>query len=268
MRMRHATLTLLLALVGACGIGSAGITTEPTQVPQRLQLFLLAGQSNMAGRGVVEAQDLVVHPHVLMLDRALHWVPAVEPLHFDKPNAGVGPGRSFGIAVAAANSSEQIGLIPTAVGGSPISSWVPGALDAATRTHPYDEAIVRARAAMQAGELKAILWHQGESDCNPRASIGYAARLRAVIEQFRTDLGNQRLPFLIGQLGRFDGKPWDDATLRVDSAQRALAAEMPNVVFVSAAGLKDRGDTLHFSAEAAREFGRRYAEAYLRFIKK
>jgi len=220
----------------------------------------------MAGRGVVEDEDRVEHPRVLMFDRSGTWKPAVDPVHFDKSVAGVGPGRTFGIAVANADSTIRIGLIPTAVGGSPISSWEPGALDAATKTHPWDDAIARARAAMKDGELKAILWHQGESDSNAEAAPLYGQRLRALIERFRSELGNPSLPFIIGQLGRFDGKAWDAPRVYVDSVQRAVAAQVPNVAFVSSEGLKDKGDNTHFTAAGARELGRRYAEAYLRLV--
>lgn len=91
-------------------------------------MFLLAGQSNMAGRGTVTPQDRTPHPRVLMLNQAGEWVPAVDPMHFDKPVAGVGPGRTFGIAIAEANPGVTIGLIPCAVGGSPIDAWQPGVL--------------------------------------------------------------------------------------------------------------------------------------------
>ena len=36
-------------------------------------LFLLVGQSNMAGRGKVEASDRKPHPRVLMLTKDLKW---------------------------------------------------------------------------------------------------------------------------------------------------------------------------------------------------
>lgn len=219
----------------------------------------------MAGRGVVEAEDRIPNARVLTLTRDLEWVPATDPIHFDKPrSAGVGPGRSFGLALAGADSSLRIGLVPTAVGGTPISSWEPGALDAETGTHPYDDALARARVAMRGGHhFAALLWHQGESDAHPAESVVYAQRLRALIRRFRADLHDSTLPVLIGGLGRFPGAPWDDAKVRVDSAQRAVAASMPNVVFVASDGLRDKGDTIHFDAASERELGRRFAKAYM-----
>ena len=227
-----------------------------------MQLFLLAGQSNMAGRGALEAQDRVTNPRVVMLDRALRWIPATDPLHFDHPAAGVGPGRTFALTLAAADSAIRIGLIPAAVGGSPMTSWEPSAVDVASGTQPYADAISRARAAMKHGTLKALLWHQGESDANPQSAPAYEQRLRALVLRFRRDLGAPELPVLIGQLGHFAGCPWTAAQAQVNAAQRALPAQLPNVAFVSSEGLNDAGDCVHFDAASARKLGRRYAAAY------
>jgi hypothetical protein len=256
--LRARSLIVVLLLAAGC-TSSVG---RPTPVYER-QIFLLAGQSNMAGRGVVEDQDRVVNPNVEMLTRALTWAPAVDPVHFDKPIAGVGPGRAFGIAVSEHECNAHVGLVPAAVGGSPISSWQPGAVDAATGTHPYDDAITRARAAMRDGKLKAILWHQGEADATPALSVVYADGLRALIARFRSDLGDPSLPFIIGELGIFERAPWSAAKARVDSAQRAVTSTTPNVAFVYSTGLVDKGDTLHFDARSARTLGRRFASAYL-----
>lgn len=243
--------------------------TTPQATSSELQLFLLAGQSNMAGRGKVGEQDSVVNPRVLKLDQSMSWVPAVDPLHWDKPAlVGVGPGRSFGLALAARDTTARIGLIPAAVGGSPISSWEPGALDTATGTHPYDEALERLRIAQKSGTLRGILWHQGESDATPALSVLYADRLRALIARFRADAGDPNLPFVIGELGKFKGKSWSDDVARIDSVHRAIAASVPNVAYVSSDDLDDNGDQLHFNAAAQRKFGERYAAAYLGIVKR
>lgn len=244
---------------------------EPDTVVQRadttLQIILLAGQSNMAGRGTVDAQDSVVNPRVLKLDESMKWVPAVDPLHWDKPAlVGVGPGRSFGLVLATRDPNARIGLVPAAVGGSPISSWEPGARDPGTGTYPYDDALARMRIAMRDGKVRAILWHQGESDATTELSPAYEAKLRAVIARFRSDLGEPALPFIIGQLGQFGGRPWSADVQRVDAAHRAIAASVPNVAYVSSDGLRDKGDSLHFDASSARTFGQRYAAAYLALL--
>ena len=72
------------------------------------------------------------------------------------------------------------------------------------------------------------------------------------------------LPVLIGGLGQWPERPWNDSWKRVDEAHRRISSGVPHVAYVSSAGLSHGGDTLHFSADGARELGRRYAEAYLR----
>jgi len=185
---------------------------------EKFHLFLLAGQSNMAGRGAVEAQDKVAHPRVLMLAKDGAWKPAVNPLHFDKSSAGVGLGRSFAIALAEQEKDKEIviGLIPAACGGSPISTWQPGGYHGQTKSHPYDDAVSRTHRAMKDGALKGILWHQGESDSNPVLAATHKQSLSELIARFRKDLAAPKLPFVIGQLGQFQAKRWNEATKTVD----------------------------------------------------
>jgi hypothetical protein len=262
--MKRASLTLL-ALLGLA-ISLHGQT--PTPVPptkEAFHLFLLVGQSNMAGRGKVDPQDRLPTAGVLMLDKARTWVPAVDPMHFDKPIAGVGLGRAFAARIAEANPGATIGLIPAAAGGSPIDTWQPGGYHDQTKSHPWDDAIARARVALQAGTLKAILWHQGESDATPALAPAYETKLHALIARFRTTLDAPDVPFIVGQLGQFTDAPWDDARRTVDAAHRALPGQVRRTAFVSSDGLVHTGDKVHFDSVSLRELGRRYADAYATF---
>ncbi len=227
-------------------------------------LFLLAGQSNMAGRGLLEEEDTIPHERVLTLSPNGDWIPAVDPIHFDKPNKGVCLGRTFGIDIAEQNQDIVVGLIPAACGGSPISVWQPGMYFKATESHPYDDAISRTNRAMKDGELKAILWHQGESDARePDLADIYEKKLRRLIKRFRDDLNSPDLPFIIGQMGRFLGTEFHPDG-PVNSAHVAIAQEDENAAYVPADGLSCLSDNVHFDAKSLREFGHRYADAYLR----
>jgi hypothetical protein len=243
------------------------LRAQSTALPakEKFHLFLLVGQSNMAGRGVVTPADQVPLPRVLMLDQSGTWVPAVDPLHFDKPAAvGVGLGRTFAADIAAASAPDVvIGLIPCAVGGSPLSAWQPGFYYQPTQSHPWDDAIRRAKLALTAGTLKGILWHQGESDSNREQAPVYAAKLSELIARLRAELAAPTVPFIAGQLGRFEGSPWSEFKIQVDQAHRDLPGKVPHTAFVRSDGLKDKGDKTHFDSDSYREFGKRYAEAYL-----
>lgn len=233
----------------------------------KLHLYLLVGQSNMAGRGVVEEQDKTPHPRVLMLSKEGKWVPAIDPLHFDKTAAGVGLGKTFGQIVAEANPGVTIGLIPCAVGGSPISTWKPGAFYSGTKTHPWDDMAKRVELALPAGTLKGILWHQGESDSNDKDAPGYEARLHNLVTRFRELVKAPDVPFIAGQMGKFDDVPWSPDKTTVDKAHQDLATKVPHTAYVSAEGLKHKGDKVHFDSASFRELGKRYAEAYLKMTK-
>ncbi len=257
---------LLAALLGAVPGVRRALASDGAQVPlpprERFHLFLLAGQSNMAGRGDVEPQDRAPIAGVVALDREGRWVPASDPLHWDKPGAGTGLARSFAVEYLRAHPGVTVGFIPAACGGSPIASWQPGQYFDQTQSHPYDDALARSRRALKRGTLRGILWHQGESDRSPELAERYEAALTELIARFRRDLAAPGVPFVLGQLGQFAGAPWDDAGRRVDQAQRNVAARVPFTTFVSAEGLTSKPDNLHFDASALREFGKRYAAAF------
>jgi acetyl esterase/lipase len=227
-------------------------------------LYLLAGQSNMAGRGAVEEQDRTPHPRVFTLNENEQWLPAKEPLHFDKPRvAGVGPGFAFAKVVAEANPDVTIGVIPCAVGGTPLSSWQPGKTDPATKTTPYDTAIRRAKRAMQDGTLKGIIWHQGESDATETLAPKFGNTLEFTLSRFRDDLGIDDLPIVVGELAPFKTKD-DPHAQRVNTELKYFPARLAYCASVPADGLTHKGDNLHLDAGSSREFGRRYAAAMLK----
>jgi hypothetical protein len=237
--------------VCAC-LSLACFVTAPAQTPpDNLQVFLLIGQSNMAGRGQVGAEDKVPHPRVFMLTKDLAWVPAVDPMHYDMPKRiGTGLGRTFGIMLAEASPGVAVGLVPAAFGGSGLDEWTPG------QPH-YVNAVARAKAALKQGRLAGILWHQGETDSAPDKAATYVERFARMIAHLRADLDSQDVPVIVGETGRF--RPNGAA---VNAAIARLPEFVPHCVFVSAEGLTDQGDQLHFDSASFRELGRRYAVAW------
>ena len=117
---------------------------------------------------------------------------------------------------------------------------------------------------MKRGTFAAVLWHQGETDAKLR-NCRYAEDLKEVIRNFRADLPLAGVPFLCGGLGEYlKGGKYDFPP--IDAAIQAVAAELPDLEYVSVAGLTDKGDNLHFSSASARELGRRYFAEYQRLV--
>lgn len=232
---------------------------EPVKLPAKkdFQIFLLIGQSNMAGRGKpLEEQDKTPHPRVLVLTKDETWSPAVDPLHFDKPPViGVGLGLTFGKTVADAQPDKTIGLVPAAFGGSAISEWARGGKH-------YGPAIKRIKAALKAGTLAGILWHQGESDSDEAKGALYRAKLDELVQNLRSDLDAPNVPFIAGTLA---DSAKGAGVAKVNAALLSLPDRVPNTACASAKGLTMSSDNVHFDAASYREFGKRYAKEWLKF---
>jgi hypothetical protein len=261
---------MLLVLLGSLGGWSGCAVTRP-QIPSNeplVHLFLLAGQSNMAGRGIMTPARTEPIPGVMALQADGSWGAAVDPLHWDKTSAGVGLARSFARAYQRDNPGVVVGFIPAACGGSPIEVWEPGMYFEATKGHPYDDAMARTRQAVElsGGKLMGVLWHQGESDSQPARADLYRGRLEALVARFRRDLGDAELPMLMGQLGRFEGREWTVSRQKIDEIQREIVAGDSRLGFVSAEGLESNPDLVHFDAASLDEFGGRYAREWARLV--
>lgn len=85
-------------------------------------VFILAGQSNMAGRAFVEPKDTLSNKRILTIDKEEQLIYAKEPLHFYEPAmTGLDYGTSFGEAIIEGiPDTISVLLIPTAVGGSSV----------------------------------------------------------------------------------------------------------------------------------------------------
>ena len=258
-------------------------------------LVLLAGQSNMAGRGYAGEDDLLPVPGVKYIRPDLKWAEAIEPITKDRKfigtfNAdgskivsddpfetvipgkdqqvvGVGPGRTFGKLLAEANPGKTVGLIPVAVGGTSIAAWQRGGVDEwDPQNFPYDFAIIRAKEAQKSGKIVAILWHQGESDASKQTK-NYKEQLTNTVLNFRQDLGlAQNVPFIAGDLASFYAPEINDHTHIVDKALNELEQEIPTFLVVHTKDLTHRGDHLHYDTPSLHELGKRYFTAYQKFL--
>lgn len=228
-----------------------------------MKSFLLIGQSNMAGRGDFGEVPEIINPKCFML-RNGKWQPMSEPINPDRSvfnyfHSGRGLSASFADEYAK-YFNEDIGLIPCADGGTKLAQWMPGEL-------LYDNAVNNAKLAQRTSELVGILWHQGENDShNKEDALTYQKRFTEMIKQLRKDLGNEEIPVIVGELGRF-ASTFQNGKLKymqtVNEALRTMPSVIKNCAFASAEGLTDRGDNIHFNSVSYRIFGRRYFDQFL-----
>lgn len=222
--------------------------------------FLLIGQSNMAGRGLIEEAIPVDNTHIKVL-RNGRWQKMFRPVNPDRRTSGVNLAESFAEAYAAKYGVE-VGLIPCADGGTQIAQWVPGSL-------LFDNAVYQARLAMRTSHIVGILWHQGESDAHNDLYLGYGKKLETMLTQLRKLLGLEDVPLILGGLGSYlDGYTKSPVMQwpQINEALQAVAERLPRAGYVGAEGLKPNADNLHFSAAALYEFGLRYFGEFERLV--
>lgn len=255
------------ALLACLGPGLA--LGEPAKPParERFHIYLLMGQSNMAGRDTRELGEQKDEPRILALDPEGQWLVARDPIHpkAGRTEPGIGPGIPFAAEMLkSAPGDVTIGLVPCAVGGTPLRRWVKGG-------DLYEQAVKRAKAAAKDGVIKGVLWHQGETDSVKQADAeSYGTRLAKMIQDLRSDLGQADLPVVVGQLGEFlaltpEKYPHVET---VRAAIKHIPAVVPRSGYADSNGLDHKGDKLHFNAEAARKLGARYAKAMSELQKK
>lgn len=231
--------------------------------PERVWVFLLAGQSNMAGRGQVLPEDTLAHPRIISMGADQHWFYAKEPLHFYEPRrTGLDCGQSFARELLkCVPDSITIALVPCAVGGSSAAQWVRDTVHRGVRL--LSNLRQRLEVAQTIGQIKGILWHQGESDANARKLPNYHHHLTQLFQHFRTLAGAATLPILVGELGTYKTPPekqekWDALNAIIQN----MAASDPYQLTISTADFNHRGDYTHFDAAAQRLLGVRFAQSF------
>ena len=241
------------------------IEQKPDVIPakENVWVFILAGQSNMAGRGKVEPVDTIPDIRIFTINKEGELLLAKEPLHFYEPAAtGLDCGLSFGKELLKhIPDSISVLIIPTAVGGSSISQWInDSTFRNVTLMTNFKEKI---EIGQKYGTIKGILWHQGENDATTQETIEiYDKQLQKLFTLFRNAIDNSQLPIIIGELGSFSMT--DDNWQAINSKIEEYIETDPNAYLIKTNDLKDKGDKVHFDSEGLREIGRRFAGQFVK----
>jgi sialate O-acetylesterase len=241
-------------------------------------LWVLAGQSNMEGYGNLSGIT-PPHPQVSLLGMNGEWSQAQEPLHWlvDSPDPvhsgnsatrekrsadqhkqrrkGAGLGLPFASTMVNA-TGVPVGLIACAHGGTSMAQWDPAKKGDGGKSL-YGSMLRQIKLAE--GQVKGVLWYQGESDANPQAVDVFAKAFADLIAAVRADLDQLELPFYYVQIGRVvrggDSKAWNT----VQDVQRRLADQVPNTAVVSVIDL-ELDDGIHVGTQGLKRAGHRLAK--------
>ncbi|OWM73156.1 probable carbohydrate esterase At4g34215 [Punica granatum] len=234
-------------------LANALSTVSSTLPSQPEHIFLLAGQSNMVGRGGVHEEagqrfvwngivpeEFKSNDSIMRLDVDMNWVKAEEPIHAAiykiQPATGLGPEMPFAKGILERNPSYgTIGLVPC----SSISRWQRG-------RYVYGNLTARAEAAVKnGGKIEALLWWQGGADSdNINKAHKYKEDLTKFFQDIRADL---KLPeLLIIQVVILPGRKPFASIVR----EAQLSLNVPNVENVDPHVLPLEADGIHGTAQA------------------
>ena len=228
--------------------------------PKEMHIYLLIGQSNMAGRATIECADQDTLQNVFLFtgEPGKEWEKAANPLNKystirkDIKMQKLGPGYTFAKSMAEFYPEKEFGLVVNAKGGTSIDLWGP-------ESDFFREAVKRTKAAMPHGTLKGVLWHQGESDASRHEM--YMPKLLELIAALRSEFGISDLPFVAGQLS--SDKPSREG---FNKMILELPGKMENTAVVKSNDTSTI-DSTHFDSVSQRLLGERYAREMLKLTK-
>ena len=245
-----------------------------------MDIFLCIGQSNMAGRGIMQDGDDAVIPNVYVLDGNDRPIPAKAPLNIYSTVRkgvsvqGINPAWQFSKDVAS-ETGRKILLVVNARGNTSIGTWkkIPNKeLEYSQKESDdeekwglpipglYSEAVRRTKEAQKYGTLKGILWHQGEAN-HSTSQTSYQSTLAGLVSDLRSDLGvsDEDVPFVVGQIGQ---TTYEDGHL-INGTLASVGDYVTNGWCASSQGCEMNSDNLHFSRAGQILLGGRYADIIL-----
>lgn len=228
-----------------------GCSTVPRDehIEKGLDIYLLIGQSNMAGRTPFGELEEEPSPNILLFNDSDEWEPAIHPLNrystirIPEVEQLLGPGYAFAKNMVTEDPDQPIGLVVNARGGTSIRQWQRDSL-------LFNETVKRTRAAMKQGTLRGVLWLQGGSDKNDTRR--YLRRLIAFIAHLRASLDMPNLPFVAGQI---------KSAPEINEHIAKLPKNVANAGFVSSEGLTTFDYwQVHFDSQSMMLLGKRFAK--------
>jgi hypothetical protein len=218
-------------------------------------IFLLAGQSNSANSG---GEKMKSQTGMVMALGKKKWHIAHDPQPLATGKGG-SPWAPMGDQLVKI-WHHPIGLVSVGVGGSAVGEWDP-------ESGQYYPRMQEALNRLKPHGLRAVLWHQGESDAVAGTSVDvYKRTLLKVITQSRADWG-EMLSWIVARASFVPDETVPKVNFQqVRTAQTEVCAEekvYPGPDTDDLLGNRWRHDLLHFGREGLPEHGRRWAQVIL-----
>ncbi len=190
--------------------------------------------------------------------------------------AGLNPDLSFTPAVKKAFPEDEVIVVKSAQGGQPIRRWYKGwKAPADAQVKPgekngdlYDVLMSKVHAAIAGKKIDSVtfVWMQGEADAKRGMASLYEESLRGLIKQLRDDLKRSDMTFVIGRLSdHLNGTAGWDA---VRAAQEKVAKEDPLGAWVDTDDLNGPKNDLHYTRDGYVELGSRFASKSIELARK
>ncbi|MBE7056535.1 MAG: sialate O-acetylesterase [Ruminococcaceae bacterium] len=251
-------------------------------------LWILAGQSNMEGNGVLGENDFNYTPNENI--RAFYmtdeWRPAKNPLHHcsiakdlvhtevchaAEQRSGVGAGNALSFALKMYEyTGVPQGLIACAHGGTCLGHWNPAGKEVGGDKSLYG-AMYR-RFTANGSHIKGILWYQGCADGEIWAEKDFTAGTTHLFNCMRKDMGNgEILPIIQCQIGRWsdeynqEDQEHNRCWFSIRRQQLALNDTIENIDTVASITYRT-DDHVHLTSDSQWNLGVKMAEAMVNLI--
>ena len=258
-----------------------------------VHIVLLAGQSNMVGRGVSSELSIEVKERIKKVSDRVRLSTSDNSNEKAKPLSSFtkqfGPELMVGLLLAEANPKQHYLLIKKAVGGTSLygawnTDWTQEKAVFAERgevrqklklftlhLNNIKNELQKLKKEDKTYRVLGLLWMQGESDTNKEVTAtSYQNNLQKLIKGYRKEF-DEKMPFIIGQINVLPRK-YKIGPSQVRNAMLTVADIDDNVAIVKTSmdnkwlDYSKHKDNLHYNTEGQLKLGTAFAKMLFLFL--
>jgi hypothetical protein len=252
------------------------ITPKPSGAPYKV--FLLAGQSNMAGIGMnheltPQYKEPIENVKIYAsgtVDNNVAGIWGTLKIGYGSGTGCFGPELIFGRDMAKLLPESKVLLIKEGWSGTSLSGdWRPPSAGGTTGKL-YTSFITNTKKALSAlspgtqYEIAGMCWMQGESDaCAPNIASDYEGNLTAFISDVRKELNAPNMPFVIAMIDDSSSWPYFET---VRQGEINVSEKVPHVGIFDTKDLDTDG--MHYKTQGMLDMGTLFAQTMFEELQK